>query len=542
MKRKKPYRTHLNSIIWYWGLFSFFIIQGCAILSAGKEFQEGTNLFKQKRYVEAHEYAKRACELSGNDSKYLGLLGWTYLKQGELEQAEKIFSSLLAKETNSAAAEQGLAWLAYTNANFTDAEQWFEKALKWAIKHTKHKYWKQYPIGFSQHVTSIASDAHYGMGLAAIGKKDFKDAISHLKQSLDYKNFSIGHGPVKQSLGDAYHALQNYPKAVEYYHLALEEGEPPSPVAVKLAWSLYYGGMVSESKKILIKYSSQIQDRLALLYIKVFISQAQGRYSEANVFLLEMIETNPGYADTYAVHNYIKAQPNRAINLITFARAYFNKGMFNLAYKKLNGYSVSYDKDCKIRIMEAWCLLHTNRLLMAATAFESLGKRDECSDLQTRIGSGVTLLYLGELDKADKIFSGIQRQYPENIRGGVARGAVAYLSKDYEKAIEIYRSYLDFLPRTEGYFGWPSHALNNLGWAYIYTGEFGKALETFKKLENYHRANPIYPAVFAGMGWAYYYLKNLKDAEKMFNSALGLAPSEPSALAGQKQIKIDREL
>jgi pentatricopeptide repeat protein len=78
--------------------------------------------------------------------------------------------------------------------------------------------------------------------------------------------------------------------------------------------------------------------------------------------------------------------------------------------------------------------------------------------------------------------------------------------------MQIYSSNLTLLPEKEPFFSWASHALNNLGWCYLRTGQYQKALQVFQRLKDYH-PRPIYPEAFNGLGWANLYLGKNREAQ-----------------------------
>jgi tetratricopeptide (TPR) repeat protein len=143
------------------------------------------------------------------------------------------------------------------------------------------------------------------------------------------------------------------------------------------------------------------------------------------------------------------------------------------------------------------------------------------------------------LKEAESALNRARRINPENVRATVALGAVAYLEKDFQKAVRLYTENLHLLPKADRTFSWPSHALNNLGWSYIHTGRYVEALELFKRLKAYH-PKPIYPAVFNGLGWAYLYLEQEDDAKKAFEEALRLDPKNDLATSGLTIIRARR--
>jgi tetratricopeptide (TPR) repeat protein len=111
-----------------------------------------------------------------------------------------------------------------------------------------------------------------------------------------------------------------------------------------------------------------------------------------------------------------------------------------------------------------------------------------------------------------------------------------YLQSDYYEAIAIYEDNMHELPENELFFSWGSFALQNLGWCYIHTHQYEKALNTFLKLKSYHPA-PINFNIYDNLGWGYYYQGLIDKAEDTFRHALTIAPTSQLARDGLRQIK-----
>lgn len=510
-------------------------IQGCAFYHAESEFSKGLESFKAEKYNEAYPHASAAHKKFPFNRKYRSLLGWIYLKQGKLKKAEQVFDSLYEEDTNEIGALQGFAWLAYSRNRLNASKKWFQKQLKWAKNHLNNEYWTDYDPSDQQYIISILSDAYYGLGLIALSQRNYPRSKAMLLKALEYDNDFIGQGPIKVSLGDVFYDQKKYKKASKYYREVWAE-QKNAALAIKLGWSLKYSGDSKGARKTFLQGLKITKDRRPFLYGLILTDFSQHNIAETYAHLQELIDLDPYFADIDEILRIIRQTDSMKSLLKKFAVIYFDKGDYQRAHEKLTSYLQFKQNDCEAQLMKAWCDLYLNRLHLALKTFKTLSVNKSCSKDDALTGQGVALLYMNRLDEADASFIKAYRINPKNVRAKVARGAVAYLKKHYKEAIHTYAANLELLPKNEQIFSWGSHALNNLGWSYLKTGQYQKALNIFTKLKNYHK-KPVYPAVFNGMGWSFYYLKHYQKAKNAFSHALALDPRNTSARDGLLSIK-----
>jgi len=452
--------------------FSLLLLSGCAGLHSDQEYSEGMRLFKSRHYPEAQSHALNAYNERPDIIKYQDLLGWTYLKQGNLTEARRLFSDLYARDQNSLPAFMGLAWVEYASGNLDQSEVWFQKELACAKRPAEDPLANYvYSPPDQDYFNSCLSDANYGLGLVSLAKQDYPKAQSYLSKALKYQNDFIGHDPIRTAL-------------------AASQGKNRRPVFAQ--------------------------------------AHKQGEPSKAS--LEKSIKANPYNADTPQIATLIEQHKDWKTLQKDFAQAYFQLGDFKRAQEKLQAYLKYAGKDDEARIMDAWCDMYLSRLPLALGKFNDLTRRKK-PDSQALLGRGVTHFYLGQLDKADADFKKVLAREPKNVRARVARGAVAFKRGNLHQAIKIYSANLPYLPKKEPFFDWSSHALNNLGWSYIRTGKYQEALKTFDLLKNHH-IRPIYPEPYDGLGWTYLYMGKNDEAQQAFQQSLKLAPSDVVAKNG----------
>jgi len=506
------------------------LTQGCTFYHAESEFSKGLESFKSERYDEAYHHTSAACKELPSNRKYRSLLGWIYLKQGKVTMAEQVFAGIYEEDRNDIGALQGFAWLEYSRNRLKASKKWFQKQLKWADNHASNEYWMDYDPADQYYIVSILSDAYYGLGLIALSKRNYPRSEAMLLKALEYDNDFIGHGPIKVSQGDVFYYQKKYKKASTYYREAWAEKKDDA-IAIKLGWCLKFAGDRKGARKTFLQGLKTAKDRRPFLYGLILTDFSQNKIAETHAYLQELIKLDPYFADTDDILRIIHQTKSMKSLLKEFAVGYFDKGDYQRAFDKLTSYLQFKQNDCEARLMKAWCDLYLGRLHIALETFNTLSASKNCPEDEILTGQGVALLYLNRLDEADSAFVKAYRINPKNVRAKVARGAVAYLKKQYKEAIRIYTAYLELLPKNEQIFSWGSHALNNLGWSYLKTGQYQNALNIFTILKKYHE-KPVYPVVFNGMGWSHYYLKHYQKAENAFIDALTLDPRNSSARDG----------
>ncbi|MGC8493785.1 MAG: tetratricopeptide repeat protein [Syntrophobacteraceae bacterium] len=534
------YRIFCRTLILSGLILLLMLVPGCPSQAApvspaaARQYADGLRLFKAGRYAEAQKHAFNAWSAAPSSALYRSLLAWTNLKLGNTAEAEKLFNSIYRHDHNNLAALQGLAWVKYTLGQYPEAGQLFEKQLQRAEQLRRLPGFAKFSAEDKSFVISNLSDANYGRGLTALAQKDLTGAKARFEQALQYPNDFVGHAPITAALGDIYYLYRrDYSKAIGYYAASLREKADPLVMA-KIAWCTYYEGQVGKANELFRKGLATQTDKRPFLYGLVFTSQALKKSSESKKYLEKLIDVDPYFADTGYVHQLIEKEQGWKPLYKDFATAYMKIGAFARAREILKEYLLMAKTDRQALAMVAWCDVYLN-LKTALKEFDQLSSQNGRGETDVLLGKGVTLFYLGRLDEAGAILKEVLAKDPGNVRATMALGAIAFMKKDYRQAISIYTANISRLPKKEFFFSWPSWALNNLGWSYIYTGNYEKALQAFKLLQAYHPV-PYYAAVSDGLGWAYLHLGRKAQAEKQFRLSVSLWPKDPAAKEGLSRL------
>jgi tetratricopeptide (TPR) repeat protein len=136
--------------------------------------------YGRERYSQAEVFFRKALEQKPGDGEAVYYLGQCLLRQGKLEEAEKVFQALLASDPRSPRGWLGLGIVQYNRARYRDAETSLLEADKLApddstvhyylglVHHAQGEFEKSQPQ-FRRAMTlspDLAPSAHYYSGVA----------------------------------------------------------------------------------------------------------------------------------------------------------------------------------------------------------------------------------------------------------------------------------------------------------------------------------------------------------------------------------------
>lgn len=531
---------HLKKTRWIWVILMLgpILLQGCGRIAGDFDYQHGVDLFKNQQYRAAHDYAMAAHSREPENLQYDALLGWTWLKQGNTREAEALFTSILKEQPDDISGLQGMAWVNYEKKEYKKARTFFAKDVAWAKRHMNSGDWIYYDSGDSLYVQSILSDAYYGFGKIGVALHDYGAAASAFQKATKYPNSFTSATLIKTALASTFYSGKKFHEAGRIYQELLHEDLNNSRAVDGLLLCIQMSDNDLGAGKLFIEGIEKAEDNRPFLLGMTIISRLRNDKKEMQRYFLTLIQRDPDYVENEIPKKvkdtaFWKGFVNE--NAKQLGRSYYEHGEFESALRQFRIYLRRSPGDGESLITAAWCKLYLGQYKESLAEFSRLSLKTGVPRDQALIGKGVSILYLGRLDEADAVFRDVVRKFPSNARARVDLGAIAYLKGNYSEAIRIYTVNLDFLPERDPIFSWPSHALNNLGWSYYYTGKYAQALEVFKRLEAYH-PQPKYPVIYNGMGWSYLRL-NRKEASRLaFRKSLSIDPENGSALAGLAEL------
>ncbi|MGF1670538.1 MAG: tetratricopeptide repeat protein, partial [Balneolaceae bacterium] len=482
----------------------------------GRRFQEGVFIengyfewaftaFEMGRYAEAIEALlplAREIESLENPGQILTFLGEAYFANGEYTRALQTFE--IADEMADLDSDLKLqarfqkAWVQYSNQAYMQAQPDFERvyneapesrlgseALFWsADAHYQMRNFGPAARQYSKFINEnpnheLTGPAKYALGWSYIMMGDFENAIPPLDDFLNnYEPPEIALYPYETDtqlrIGDAYYAIGNYDKSLEYYRKAIG-AEPGGDYAMFQVANSFYRmnrnfDAVSEFRRLLRIYPysmlrEQAQYNVAYIYLNT------GNYDQA----VEEFQT---------VINRFPATEWAARSQYNIGDAFYNAGDFEKAIEAYQSVLQNYPRSSYI--IEAIDGIQFAQL--------SGGEGDTSTDvLEQFLANNPTST------TADRLR---YRQAENLLQAG-----------DYNAAVSEFRQYIritnnqNLLP--EAYF--------NLADAYQRTGSMEQAAEAYETIINDFSNSDQAPLALAELGRIRFEQGKYQDAERYFS-------------------------
>jgi tetratricopeptide (TPR) repeat protein len=477
-------------------------LAGCQAVQSETNFQHAVTDFRAGRLDAAQAEARQAYDAAPQTKKYAALLGWTYLKRGDLAAAGEVLAQLRAIDARYIETIQLGAWHAFASGDSTAAARLFKEQRLWAEDLLRRPD-GDVPPGDLPFVRGILADAHHGLGLIALAQGDGAAASAHLRAALAEPSY-VAHADVEKALAVA---------------------ERPSPGAVQ---ALLSAGKAREAARLAAAGAAAAPDEALYKWLApLTLAAAEGRepapetVAAAAWFAPELLR------GAVARYPAIAAAARRA------GTASYAAGNFAGARALLAALG---DGGCETAMKLNWSAYYAGAWQDAATGFKDLAARRCRPEEEAVLGYGVAELALLHFDEADRLLRRSAALNPGYIRARVSLGAVPYLKGDYAAAIRVYAPLADKLPKSERVWSWGSNALNNLGWSHYFTGDYAASRRVFERLAAYHDGIESPPAL-AGLGWTAWREGAADEARRHFTRALALDPNLALAQNGMAALK-----
>lgn len=229
------------------------------------------------------DYAAAAARLEetlrrGTDSARLRiLLGWSYLKLGDLARARGELERGLAlgpRDPNAYYAHEGLGWVAYRTGDHDRALAAFREALRLAP-------------GYYH--------AHTGLGWAYLAKRDLARAEANFEAAL-------GRGPgdadARRGLGFVAYHRGDWARAIARFEDVLRDHEGDSLSRSALGWARYYKGDYAVARRVFEQVARREPTWADPLAGLAWIAERQGRRDEAKAGFRGALAKSAAYVAT----------------------------------------------------------------------------------------------------------------------------------------------------------------------------------------------------------------------------------------------------
>jgi len=401
-----------------------------------------------------------------------------YHQTGQLQEAEKLYRSILNLQPNNADVTHLLGLIAHQVGKNLIAIELISKAINMNPQKDSyyfncgmaHKELSQYKDAEKNLRKSISLNPNFfeaycnlGIVLQAQGKLDA--AISSFQQSLQLNpNIDIVHN----NLGRAFQEQGNYIDAISAYRKALAIN-PNLAEAFSSLGLIYYNQ--NKFEKAIDNYTRALAinpSLLSALFNLGTVLFKLGRYNEA--------------IDTYKA--VVKLEPNIAEGHYNLANTLKEQGLFELA---IEAYQTA------IKINPSYANAHYN---LANTYKEQ-----------------------GDLGKAAKNYETTLKLTPQYINAYINLGIVLQEQGKFQPAKDLFQKVIELIP--ESY-----EAYQNLGNVYKEQNQYNKAIDSYTKALS---INSNFTEAHNNLGTIYSSLGQLEKAAKYYQHALKIDPKMAKA-------------
>ncbi|CAK0769904.1 putative Tetratricopeptide repeat protein [uncultured Gammaproteobacteria bacterium] len=501
-------------------------------VSAESAFEAALGAFKARDYPKAHRYAESAYRQSSNTRKYADLYGWTLLKLERVNEAVTVYNRVYALDPFYIETIQLGAWLAYARRDLTTAQNEFHREMTWVESHRSNRLYHRYKRVDLNFIEGIAADANYGFGMLALDRGETESALAHLKTASESHNY-LGRQDVFLALADAQTRKGDVAAATATLREASEKFGPEAVVPV-LARTYLLSSNPAQAAELVAPLAAKSPKNPYFPMVQALGWGAAGRANEADQALAKALALSPNAFPAPDLANLVAGKSPAARQWLSGAgRRFYEQANFNGARILL--YSQAAAGDCPSKLMAGWANHYAGYPAYAQGWFKDAANKGCAPREEAVLGQGAAELALGNTDVADKLFAQAVSINPNYGRAKAAQGAAAYFRKDYAGAVKIYAASLPALPASEPFWGWGANALNNLGWAYYFTGDYQKAEATFNRLNGYVRGQDL-AAPKVGLGWSLLRQGKRDAARGWLDKALVLVPNYGLAKQGLAEL------
>ena len=270
-----PVRRHRSGLAVVLVLLALGV--GCAATAARASFDRAAAAFEAGDYNAAVGYLEQTLRTGRETARDRILLGWSYLKLGDLGRARTELERGLVlgpRDPNAYYAHEGLGWIAYRTGDQNRALAAFNEALR---------------------LTPGYHNAHDGLGWVYLARRDVVRAeasfMAALKIAPDDRDARRGLGFV------AYHRGE-WVAAIERFQTLLREQAGDTLTRSALGWAHHYKGDTAAARRIfqdVARREPTWADPLAGL---AWVAEREGRRDEAKASFSASIVKSATYVAT----------------------------------------------------------------------------------------------------------------------------------------------------------------------------------------------------------------------------------------------------
>jgi TolA-binding protein len=445
---------------------------------------------------------------------------WVLFRNQAYEQAQPLFEQIYRDNRDSELGVEALFW---------SADSWYMQKQYGKAAEQFAVFVRNYP----EH--ELIGAARYSLGWAYFIMGDFEKAAPPLEAFLEnYNPPPIALFPydtdTRLRIGDAYYALGDYSKSIQYYNQAIG-AEPGGDYAMFQVGNSYYRAnrtfeAVSTFRRLLRIYPfsrlrEQAQYNIAYIYLNT------SNYAQAITEFQTVIQKYPN--TSWAA----RSQYN-------IGDAYYNAGEYEQAIAEYSKVLEQYPRSSYI--IEAingiqYAQLSAGEADSSSQILESFldeNPRSSTAD-QLRFRQAENIYQSGDYENAIREL----RQYLRVTNSDrLAPNAYLYLAESYmqtgniDQALQSYQAVVSQYPETDE----AASALTSLGRIYYDLGNYGRSHDTFMKLLQEKQRYKL--EAYIGMGNASLAQNDIDKAEVEFNEALSVNRGSSAARIGLAKVDI----
>ena len=438
----------------------------------------------------AVETAKRLLDKAPSSEAGLANLAQIYSEQGNTQEAINVFKKALGVNPNSPRILEQMA-IAYEQVkDYPNAIQTYRKAMALDEDGLELRKGlaqalldnKQDEEAEKEFLKILEADPDEGVAyfrLAQIykGRRDFDKALTHYNKA---SSILVGSLEISFNIALLYEELGKYEKAEERFQQLLKLTEKP--------------GNYSASEK---------QNRGAFLTHAGYVSQQLEKYPQAIAYFTElktMNAENAARADSYIIDTY------RASKQLDKALAASEDAV------------KAHPEDKDLKLLHADLLSESGK---GAEAIERLQKMLEGSEDDAKIYSAMIQVY--QRDKkfrdAEKTLLTAEKFFKNKEGYHFMLGSMYERQKEYDKAEKTFKKVIELNPKHAA-------ALNYLG--YMLADRGVRLEESLNLIQKAVDLDPNNGAYLDSLGWAYFKLNRMNEAETYLKKALDRVRKDPT--------------
>ncbi|HEX7785109.1 MAG TPA: tetratricopeptide repeat protein [Methylomirabilota bacterium] len=250
---------------------------GCAATTARADFDQAVAAFEAGDYKGAIARLEGSMQRGREAARDRILLGWCYLKLGDLDRAKTELERGLAlgpRDPNAYYAYEGLGWIAYRTGDQTRALGAFTEALR---------------------LTPGYHNAHDGLGWVYLARRDPVRAEANFMAAL---RFAPADRDARRGLGFVAYHRGDWDVAIERFEALVREQDGDNISRSALGWSYYYKGDDAAASRLLQDVARREPGWADPLLGLGWVAERRGRRDEAKALFRSAIGKSAVYVAT----------------------------------------------------------------------------------------------------------------------------------------------------------------------------------------------------------------------------------------------------